>query len=144
MRQCNLTRLQERIALVHQLAKQVILQFVVHFAVLRSSRKFCRISAALRHALNSDSDFVGFLVIRNGHHGRDASLCSIDIQFPKVEVADGNSTLSDYAVLRPSELLRLCRVIADGLATAVGARRKPGGLYGHTNCSIVRKQWLNK
>jgi len=36
--------------------------------------KFCRISAALRQALNCDIDFAGFLVIRNEHHRRDASL----------------------------------------------------------------------
>jgi hypothetical protein len=29
-------------------------------------QKLCRISAALRHALNSDRDFVGFLMLRNG------------------------------------------------------------------------------
>jgi hypothetical protein len=30
------------------------------------TKKLCRISAALRHVLNSDSDFVGFLMLRNG------------------------------------------------------------------------------
>ena len=34
-------------------------------------KKFCRISAALRQGLNGDSDLVGFLVVRNEHHGRD-------------------------------------------------------------------------
>src|SRR5215471_6739100 len=45
------------------------------------------ISAALRQRSNSGSDYAGFLVIRNGHHRRDACLFSIDIQFPKLDVA---------------------------------------------------------
>jgi hypothetical protein len=52
-----------------------------------SETKLCRISAALRRASNSNSDFVGVLVIRNEHHGRDASLYSIEVQFPKLDVA---------------------------------------------------------
>ncbi len=47
---------------------------------------FCRISAALRHDSNSSGDFVGFLVVRNEHHRRDASLFSIAVQFPKLDV----------------------------------------------------------
>jgi len=39
--------------------------------------------AALRHALNSDSDFGGAM-LRNEHHESDASLFSIDIQFPNL------------------------------------------------------------
>ena len=50
-------------------------------------QKFCRISAALRQDLNDDSDLVGFLVVRNEHHKRDASLFSIEHQFPKLDVA---------------------------------------------------------
>ena len=53
-----------------------------------ATKKLCRISSALR-LLNSDSDFLGCLVIRNGHHRRDASLDLIDIQFPKVETRTG-------------------------------------------------------
>jgi hypothetical protein len=49
--------------------------------------KFCRISAALRQGSNGGSDFVGFLVVRNEHHRRDASLVSIAVQFPKLDVA---------------------------------------------------------
>src|SRR5262249_8359617 len=45
---------------------------------------FCRISAALRQRSNGGSDFVGFLVIRNEHRRRDASLFSIAVQFPKL------------------------------------------------------------
>jgi len=50
-------------------------------------QKFCRISAALRQDLNDDSDLFGFLVVRNEHHKRDASLFSIEHQFPKLDVA---------------------------------------------------------
>jgi hypothetical protein len=46
--------------------------------------KLCRISAALRQGSNGDNDIVGFLVVRNEHHRRDASLFSIDVQFPKL------------------------------------------------------------
>ena len=49
--------------------------------------KLCRISAALRQSSNVDSHFVGFLVVRNEHHRRDASLFSIAVQFPKLDVA---------------------------------------------------------
>jgi len=49
--------------------------------------KLCRISAALRQGSNGDNDFVGFLVVRNEHHRRDASLFSIAVQFPKLDVA---------------------------------------------------------
>jgi len=49
--------------------------------------KLCRIAAALRHDLNSRSDFHVFLMLRNEHHGRDARLYSIAIQFPKLDVA---------------------------------------------------------
>jgi hypothetical protein len=48
--------------------------------------KFC-ISAALRQGSNGDNEFVGFLVVRNEHHRRDASLFSIAVQFPKLDVA---------------------------------------------------------
>jgi hypothetical protein len=50
-------------------------------------KKLCRISAALREGSNGDNDFVGFLVVRNEHHRRDASLFSIAVQFPKLDVA---------------------------------------------------------
>ena len=49
-------------------------------------QKLCRISAALRQDWNGGSDFVGFLVVRNEHHRRDASLFSIAVQFPKLDV----------------------------------------------------------
>src|SRR5262249_24092157 len=49
--------------------------------------KLCRISAALRQGSNSDSHFVGFLVVQNEHHRRDASLFSIAVRFPKLDVA---------------------------------------------------------
>src|SRR6266516_8200044 len=44
---------------------------------LSQSKKFCRISAALRHDSNGGSDFVGFLMVRNEHRRRDARLFSI-------------------------------------------------------------------
>ena len=47
-------------------------------------QKLCRISAALRQDWNWGNDFVGFLVVRNEHHRRDASLFSIAVQFPKL------------------------------------------------------------
>jgi calcineurin-like phosphoesterase len=50
-------------------------------------KKFRHISAALRQGSNGGSDFAGFLVVRNEHHRRDASLFSIAVQFPKLDVA---------------------------------------------------------
>src|SRR5690349_12272841 len=47
----------------------------------------CSITAALRPGSNGDNDFAGFLVVRNEHHRRDASLFSIAVQFPKLDVA---------------------------------------------------------
>jgi hypothetical protein len=56
-------------------------------------QKLCRISAALRQDLNGGSDFVGFLVVRSEHHGRDARLFSIAIRFTELDVA-GSSPVS--------------------------------------------------
>jgi len=46
--------------------------------------------AALRHDPNGGNEFVRFLVVRNEHHRRDASLFSIAIQFPKLAVVIAN------------------------------------------------------
>jgi hypothetical protein len=68
--------------------------------------KLCRISAALRQGSDCDSHFVGFLVVRNEHHRRDASLDSIDIQFPKLA-----STISVAGFVYSNQSLTRQRVI---------------------------------
>src|SRR5262245_21352676 len=68
-------------------------------------QEFCRISAALRHGLNSGSDFVGFLMLRNEHHGRDARLYSIAIRFPKLDVAGSIPVSRSYfKTLAPAQI----------------------------------------
>ena|SRR2546422_10966224 len=59
---------------------------------------FCRIPAALRHDSNSSRDFVGFLVVRNGHHRRDAVLFSIAIQFPMKLGVGGSMPVTRFEI----------------------------------------------
>jgi len=65
--------------------------------------RVCRSSAALNQASSGNTDFVGFLMLRIEHHGRDARLLSIPIQFPKLD-ATGSIPVSRFKInnLRPS------------------------------------------
>jgi hypothetical protein len=74
-------------------------QVALENAALRQqlqSQKLCRISAALRHDANGDSDSVGLSVVRNEHRGRDARLFSVAIQFPKLDVAGRSPSPAFY------------------------------------------------
>jgi hypothetical protein len=75
-------------------------------------RELCRISAALRHDLNGGSDFLGFLMLRNEHHGHDALLFSIAIQFPKLAIGP----------FRPRKAMKNIR-----FSTLAQANRGPSG-----------------
>lgn len=79
--------------------------------------KLCRISAALRHVLNSDSDFLGFVVVRNEHHRRDASLFSIAVQFPKLA--------SGAQRTRSRKVMKISRAFATLAMTGSGEIERP-------------------
>jgi hypothetical protein len=79
---------------------------------------FCRISAALRQASNGGCDFVGFLVVRNEHHRRDASLFSIAVQFPKLARALTAAILptpANFVHGRRKTSEMLCRIFAPSI-----------------------------